>query len=182
MRIFIVVFCINILLSACQEVAAPTEMADKPNIFFDIKGFFEKEKARLETKNSFKKTVSINSESETKMLSVLNLDNELSIFIASDINKPAWSDKYKVDSIYNSQKKLSQLSYSALDESLKTKKIAIDFQNQAVSKITIQKATDNAVAQSKQLLTYDVTKGYTIQSEQSLSLSETKTISVKVDF
>lgn len=183
MRIFIL-FIISLLLfiSACQEISTPAQPSEKTNIFFDLKGFFQEEKAVLEKRNSFKKIVSINGVSEEKDLSTLNLDNELSIFMASDINKPAWSDKYKIDSIYGADNQLAQIKYHSLDESLKTKKINIDFKNNNVSKVAIEKSTDNAVAQSKQYLTYTKDKGYVIQSEQTLSLSETKTIIVSVDF
>lgn len=183
MRLFIVFLGLIVFLSACQEVAVVTpSSSDKPAIFFDLKAFFQKEKVRLEKIHSFKKTVSINGVSEEKELATLNFDNELSIFIASDINRPAWSDKYKVDSLFTPQKKLSKITYHLLDESLKTKKIVIDFQNDAVATIEIEKATDNAVAQSKQMLSYRVDKGYTIQSEQALTLSDTKKILVQVDY
>ncbi len=182
MRVYIVLFIINIiLLSACQEVATPTQQSEKIT-FFDLKSFFKKEKAYLEKLTAFKKTVSINGVTEEKALKTLNLDNELSIFIASDINRPAWSDKYRVDSIYSSKNQLTSITYNALDESLKTKNIIVDFENNTASKIAIEKTTNNAVAQSKQYLTYTVGKGYTIQSEQTLSLSDTKTIIVNVEY
>lgn len=171
-----------IFLSACQEVATPINQSDKPAIFFDLKAFFQKEKTRLEKINSFKKTVTINGVSEEKKLTTLNLDNELSIFIASDINRPAWSDKYKVDSLFATQKELNQITYTVLDKSLKTKKIIIDFQNNTAVNIEIERATDNAVAQSKQALSYSVGKGYSIQSKQALSLSDTKIILVQVEY
>ncbi len=183
MRLFIVFFIINILFSACQEVASPTKQAaDKPNIFFDLKGFFQKEKARLEKINSFQKIVSIDGVSEEKTLAKLDFENELSIFIASDINRPAWSDKYKVDSTFTEKNQLTKITYTALDNSLKTKSLSIDFQNNTASKIAIEKSTDNTIAQSKQFLTYNIGKGYTIQSEQTLSLSATKTIRVNVTY
>lgn len=182
MRLFIVLFIINIFFSACQEVATPTKQGDTPNIFFDLKGFFQKEKARLEKINSFKKIVSIDGVSEEKILSKLDFENELSIFIASDINRPAWSDKYKVDSTFTENNQLTKLTYTTLDNSLKTKSLAIDFQNNMASKIAIEKSTENTIAKSKQFLTYDIGKGYAIQSEQTLSLSSTKTIRVNVTY
>ncbi len=182
MRLCIVFLGLIAFLAACQEVTTPIDQSDKSVVFFDLKAFFQKEQVRLEKIKTFKKTVSINGISEEKELSTLNFDNELSIFIASDINRPAWSDKYKVDSLFTPQKKLSKITYTLLDKSLKTKKITIHFQNDAVATIEIEKATDNAVAQSKQTLSYTVDKGYVIQSEQALSLSDTKTILVQVDY
>jgi len=182
MRLFIVFFIINIFLSACNEIATPATQGDKPNIFFDLKGFFQKEKAHLEKINSFKKIVSIDGVSEEKTLTKLDFEKELSIFIASDINRPAWSDKYKVDSTFTEKNQLTKLTYTALDNSLKTKVLTIDFLNNIASKIAIEKSTDNTIAQSKQFLTYNIGKGYTIQSEQNLSLSTTKTIRVNVSY
>ena len=182
MRLYIVFLGFMVLVSACQEVDTPIQQSDNPAIFFDLDNFFQQEKARLEKVSSFTKTVSINGVSETKELTALDLDNELSIFIASDINRPAWSDKYKVDSLLSTTKQLNQLIYTALDETLKTKKLTVSFQNNQVANIAIEKATDNAVAQSKQSLTYTVDKGYAIQSQQALSLSEAKTILVQVNF
>lgn len=182
MRLYIVFLGLLIFLSSCQEITTPIKQSNKPVIFFDLEAFFQKEKAHLVKINSFKKTVVINGISEEKTLETLNFDNELSIFIASDINRPAWSDKYKVDSLFTPQKELDRITYHALDETLKTKKITIDFQDNVVINIDIEKATDNAVAQSKQTLSYGVGKGYKIQSEQALSLTDTKTILVQVDY
>ncbi|MEM1123338.1 MAG: hypothetical protein AAGJ18_23055 [Bacteroidota bacterium] len=184
MRICLVLFMVMmVIFSACQEAVTPTQSLEKQtNIFFDLKGFFEKEKALLAKVDLFIKTVSINGASENKSVKSLNLDNELSIFMASDINRPAWSDKYQVDSTFNTDDRLLSIVYTALDEQLKIKKLTINFDNQKPTKIAIEKATDNPVAQSKQFLNYTVGKGYSIQSEQTLSLSDTKTIIVSVEY
>ena len=171
---------INLLFCACQEVTAPTGSIEQSNVFFSLKDFFEQEKKHLETIQHFKKTVSINDQSEIKELDKLNLDNELSIFIASDINRPAWSDKYKVDSTFSTENQLTSITYLALEETLKTKKIEINFYEGTVAKVLIEKATDNAVAQSKQILNYHVGQGYSVQSNQSMRFSDSKTIVVEV--
>lgn len=182
MRFTIFFFFLIMLFSACQETANPINPEKKTNIFFDLKGFFQKEMIQLKDLKSFQKTVSINDKTEQQQLEKLDLDNELSIFIASDINRPAWSDKYKVDSVFSNQQQLIQINYIALDDKLKTKKLIIDFQNNVVAKISVEKAVDNAVAQSTQELIYKVGKGYSIQSVQSLSYSEIKTIKVEVEY
>jgi hypothetical protein len=51
-----------------------------------------------------------------------------------------------------------------------------------VSNIIIEKSIDNAIAQSKQILTYTVAEGFSIQSKQTLRLSDPKDILVKVEF
>ncbi|MEM6318374.1 MAG: hypothetical protein AAF960_11935 [Bacteroidota bacterium] len=182
MRLLIVFTFLILTLLACQQKATPIDQNQTPNVFFDLKGFFEKEKAQLNTRSSFQKTVEINGAVEQKQLAQLNFDNELAVFVASDINRPAWSDKYRVDSIFGDSQELRQIQYESLDASLKTKKIVIDFDNNSVAEILIEKGIDNAVAQSKQTLLYQVAKGFYIQSEQALTLSETKNISVKVTY
>lgn len=179
---FIFIFLFGFALAACQSETQTPSPTNKALFFFNLKDFFQKEITRLESINSFKKTVQINELQEEKTIQNLNLEEELSVFIASDINKPAWSDKYKIDSIFANQNQLKQINYSALRPNLKTKKISIDFSNNVVSNIIIEKSIDNAIAQSKQILTYTVAEGFSIQSKQTLRLSDPKDILVKVEF
>ncbi len=159
-------------------------MPDKEvaSTFFDLKTFFKQEIAQLSDVKRFKKTVSINGVKEDKQLTKFNLEAELVIFTNSDINRPAWSDKYRVDSIFNKKKELVQLKYSVLDEKLKTQNLTINYKNNSVASIEIVKNLDNAIATAHQTLTYTVGRGYSIQSHQSLSFSETKNIFIEVEY
>lgn len=178
-QIFILTLVCSFLIR-CQST--PQVEQKTSAAFFDLKNFFEQEKKQLKKVNRFVKTVSINEQQEVKELENLNFEDEFSIFIASDINRPAWFDKYGIDSIFDTTNNLERLTYTALDSSLQTKNIAVHFSNKEVASIAIHKSTDNAIAQSSQDLLYIVNEGYSIKTQQTLSLSESKTIIVEVDY
>ena len=102
--------------------------------FFDLKGFINTEIGRLAKKDSFKKTVYINGASEEKKVQSLNLKNEMKPFLNSDINKPAWTDKYLTDSLFNEKQELISLTYSALDSTLRTQSLSIEFEKNGSAK------------------------------------------------
>ena len=92
-------FLISILISffACgDKTNAPVKALEKP--YYDVKGFFDGETKRLtEGGMKIKKTVTVNGKSETKIIEKPNFEEEFKLFVASDINRPAWSDKYHVN-------------------------------------------------------------------------------------
>jgi len=182
MRLFSIVFLGIITLFSCNQDRNPESQKSSSVVFFDLNTFFEKEIQSLSSINSFTKTVTINGRTEEQKLNKLDFENEFSIFTAADINRPAWSDKYAIDSLFNSQNQLTQIRYQAMDAQLKTKTLTIKFLNSKVVSIYIEKNMDNAVATSSQTLYYEVNKGYTIQSQQDLSFSESRNFQIKVDY
>ncbi|MEK7254564.1 MAG: hypothetical protein AAB316_07460, partial [Bacteroidota bacterium] len=116
-----------LLLFACQDNQPSGESkSDSSQPFFDLKGYFNQEVQRLANIRSIKKTAVVDGQKEEKMLDTLNFEQELKIFSDNDINRPAWSGKYQMDSIFNENKELVKLNYTASDESLKTQKMEID--------------------------------------------------------
>ena len=178
MRLLLFTFLLGFL--SCQSNTTTVSTASTFNAFFDLKKFFNQEISQLSNVKQFKKTISINGIEESQELTGLNLEEELAIFINSDINRPAWSDKYRVDSIFNEKKELVQLEYHSLDKKLKTQKLNVRYQDNSVISIEIIKNLDNAVAKSNQVLTYFAQKGYRIHSRQALSFSETKELHIEV--
>ena len=95
----------------CSDFS-PTEASASLKVkkYFDLKGFMQEEVKRLSGREAFTKSLYVNGETETKSEVKIDLDKELDIFSESDINRPAWSDKYKVDSLFNEQKELLALT------------------------------------------------------------------------
>lgn len=88
--------------------------------FFDLKGYFSSEAARLSKLNpEINKTAVYNKQSETKKVHITNWANELSMFSESDINKPAWRANYSI------QSSDTLVRYKAKDTTLRTQLIAI---------------------------------------------------------
>lgn len=103
-------------VSSCAE---PEKESVKMS-YIDIKGFFESEAKRLTiAKKQVNKSVEQNGSSEVKNKLIVDWNNELSLFMASDINKPAWRNSYKVKASGNS------IFYVAIDTSLRTRVIEI---------------------------------------------------------
>lgn len=173
-----------VLLNACQSASEQADQApeEMPLAFFDIKGYFSKEKERLvQTQPAVTKKVAINGETEEKKLDSLDFGRELTVFIQSDINRPDWVEKYRIDSVMQGNK-LTELHYQALDDKLRTRQIDIIFNNDQVNEIHIEKGGTNIVAGSEQELTYLPGQGYTIKSRQYTALSRDKELSIEVRF
>lgn len=159
-----------------------SERIDKAFKYFDLKGFIEMEAERLAERTSFTKTVFVNGEQETKSFNHINAKVELMPFSDSDINKPAWSDQYDIDSIFNQNKELIGLKYQTKDKKLKTQQISIDFNKNRVIEVYIENATNSSVADNHQTLVYRPDKGFSIESMQKVSLMDENLFKVEVSF
>ncbi|RYG09492.1 MAG: hypothetical protein EOO07_23780, partial [Chitinophagaceae bacterium] len=75
-----------------KEAEANTDL-----LYFDVKGYFEKEINRLQKLNpEVNKTVSINGAAENKIAKIANWTKELAIFVNADINKTSWKGSFKI--------------------------------------------------------------------------------------
>lgn len=149
-----------IFISSCSS---REEMKTK-TAFFDMKGFFEAEVKRLTSKRSaVNKSVRQNDQSEIKKKISVDWGNELALFIASDINKPAWKDSYKISG------DSTHFSYVAIDTNLRTRsvEIKIDQQGRAVF-FKIKNITSSKLYESSEELTYIPDSIYTINKNQSV--------------
>src|ERR1700688_2857367 len=82
------------LLPGCQPGVKETGAA---LTYFDLKGYFKKNAAQFSLHNRpVFKTVVHNGITESKKIQIDNWERELSLFIGSDINKPAWKDSYQI--------------------------------------------------------------------------------------
>jgi hypothetical protein len=121
-----------ILLACFQSCSRDSNGVGNNVKFFDLKGYFEAESARLTKINRpVTKTAVHNSSTETKKLYISSWKTELSLFIESDINKPAWKASYRAS---NSE---GITTYTAIDSALKTRYIIIKKQQGKVKLILI---------------------------------------------
>lgn len=134
--------------------------------YWDIKGFFESEVQRLtKSKKPVDKTVTRNKISETQTRRSVNWKNELSLFIESDINKPAWRDSYKIT------EDNSEIIYMAIDSNLRTRAIQIKKDVRGgLRHISIINQTKNNLYQSSEQLTYVPDSVYKIDKSQHVLL------------
>lgn len=141
--------------------------------FFDIKGFFEADSARLTKENPLiTKTVTHNKIPETQKVHISNWGTELSLFIQSDINKPAWRNSYEVKATGNIT------IYRAKEPSLKTREVVIKKENDQLKWIMIINHTKNILYENTEKLSYFPDSLYLIQKKQSVRVLGTDTYRV----
>lgn len=143
----------------------PTAETVSANNYFDLKKYFTEEASRI-SKNypQIKKSVSRNGETETKIVSIQNWPAELALFIESDINKPSWQRSYRKEVSGNFK------IYTALDKSLRTRKIVIKQEKKQVIWILIENYTRNELYSTIEKLSYFPGSHYEIRKNQSIRL------------
>ena len=159
---------------------------ENPNVqhqsFFDINDFLEKEMTQLSKVKSIKKKVVVNDKVDEQILEKFDLEKDLTIFRNSNINKIAWLDKYNVDSTINSSGQLIELKYQATDPKLKTQEFTISYADEKVNSISIKNNSANQVSDLQQILHYYSMKGYSVESNQKVTLSGEQKLKVEVKF
>lgn len=183
MRSTILVLTSCLLLAACSPAPQPdaSKMTAKP--FFDLKGYFGQQMTDLARKNpSVVKRLRIGEKTEEITPDSIDFKQELKVFADADLNRPAWFDKYTVDSIRNDAGELTHIAYKALATDLKVQQLEIDFAAGTASRIHIVSQLKTAVADSKQDLTYEPSVGYKVVDEQKITMAEPKIYSVEVQW
>lgn len=140
------------------------QAADTTNAYFSLEAFFTSEIDRLTAlAPTLNKTVSRNGVSEKKEVQIENWENELALFIDSDINKPAWQKSYRIDSTERS------VVYKSIDPELRTQKITIDKnENGLIKHIAISNHTSNMLYQTAEQLDYYPDSLYRINKQQQV--------------
>ena len=171
----------NVLLTA-TGFAMLFSTACKPDIkqtgttlkYFDIKGYFTADTAWLNKHiNTVTKTVMHNGVTESKSVKIDNWGQEVDLFTAADINKPAWKDSYTI--VADSD----VLMYKTNDPSLKMQEMVIKKENHKVKWILIYNKTKNILYQTIEKLTYYPDSLYVIEKRQRVRLLGTNTYSIR---
>jgi len=151
---------LTICLTSCKPAIKETGASLK---YFDIKGYFEKDSARLTQAHKMVfKTVSHNGVAESRKMYIANWGLELNFFKSSDINRPAWRDSYTIQTDSNF------LIYKAKDPDLKTREIMIKMVNKKVKWILITNYTKNLLYTTKEKLSYFPDSLYSIEKMQAV--------------
>lgn len=158
------------LLLGIASCKRDSNAAADTKVFFDIKGYFEADSAQLSKKNPLVvKTVTHNSSPETKKVHISDWGTELSLFIQSDINRPAWRDSYEISTTDNITR------YKAKDPSLKTQTVLLKTENGKLKWIMIVNHTKNILYENTEKLTYFADSLYLIQKRQRVRILGTDT-------
>ncbi|MBC7418861.1 MAG: hypothetical protein H7325_11995 [Pedobacter sp.] len=139
------------------------------NAYFDLKGYFEKEIERYNSrKPTVEKTVAINGKANTKKLVIKDWPRELAIFIDADINKSAWRGEFKIEKSGN------ETHYSTANKKIPVKEVLISDKFGKVAKIEVIIANVNLLYKSNDTLTYYPDSLYQIVKQQKIRLMDVK--------
>lgn len=174
-----------LLLLCCIVLACETkDLSQLPEVaFFDLKAYFKTEQSELDKIKKVRKTVNVDGvlESKTVEINGVDFEEELALFVDSDINKVSWLDQYETESLMENGK-IKQLRYIAKKEQLKTQKLTVHFEGSVVDSIHILRKTSSIAAQLEQELTYLPNQGYRITSRQQTTMSDENEIALDVVF
>lgn len=177
------IFWLTIILAISFCTSCEVENVKKSHqSFFDMNDFLDKEIDQLSNLESIKKQVEINEKVDEQILKTFDLEKDLTIFRNANINKVAWLDKYQVDSTMNNSGQLVELKYQATDPKLKTQEFNISFSEGKVKSILIKNASGNQVSELEQILQYHAMKGYSVISNQKVSLSKGQSLKIEVEY
>jgi hypothetical protein len=145
--------------------------------FFDLKEYFKNEANRLARLNTgINKSVAHNGATQSKKVKITNWARELNLFTESDINKPAWSRSYYVDSTATS------ITYKAKYPELKTRYITICKEGGKVTAIEIENDTHNILYNTTEKLTYMPEAFYLIEKTQKVKVMGGNSYRIKGEF
>jgi hypothetical protein len=164
---------------SCKQDSSANKV---PTQFFDLKGYFSGEAARLAKLNpEISKTAVYNKQPETQKVHIANWTNELSMFSESDINKPAWRASY------SAQLSSGFITYKAKDPDLKTQDIVIKKDGDKIRWIFIYNHVRRTLFnitlyETKETLSYFPDSLYQVQKRQSTRVLGIHTYTVKGAF
>lgn len=168
-KLFIPVFALA--LFSCnqrKEAEANTDL-----VYFDIKGYFEKEISRLQKLNPVvNKTVSVNGAVESKSSKIADWSKELAIFVNADINKTSWKGSFKT------KEQNGVDIYTSDHKKIPIKKISITWKDKKADIIEIIIDNKNILYRSQDTLTYFPDSLYSIKKQQKIRLLKDKKYSV----
>lgn len=154
-----------------------TAKANTDFMYFDLKGYFNKEIIRLKNDQAkVDKTVSINGVSETKSLLLTDWEKELAIFVDADINKNSWKGSFKTN------RKDDIITYTSDHKKIPVKKISVTEKLSKISRIEIIINNKNILFQSQDTLTYLPDQLYQIKKQQKIRFLAAKNYSIIARF
>ena len=158
-----------ILFTAVTLSCNSTDSVENNNLavkHFNIPAFIQHEIDSLKQLNPLiQKTVFKDTVEETRSLQIKNWENEFSSFKSIDLNKSAYADFIKVDTLQN----VLEYSFSDPDLDLSCVRVSLD-QNGNPQMISIQKKVKNNLYKTSEILVYEKSKFYMVEKNQDVKV------------
>ncbi|THH40623.1 hypothetical protein [Neolewinella litorea] len=157
------ILLLSLFLTGCYADDLREEMNEEP--FFDLAAYIDAQVDSLEQAGTaVTKTIFLNGTTETKKITDLNFGNDLKVFRESDINKPAYLDKYKVQREESADRIVR--TYTATDSTMQTRRLTVVSRDDRPIYLEIIRKTGTVLSEGDHRLVYDPTRGYRMRTEQ----------------
>ena len=160
------------IICGCNQAA--DNRPGNPADYFDIKGYFDKEVARL-SKDSLpiQKTVEVDGSEETKMIVVQDWKRELSAFSDAEINRASWRGLFVTSNSDDST------TYISDNEKVPVKEVTIYKSSGKVTGISIVVKNNNILYSSTDRLIYYPDSVYQVVKQQNIKLLSKRNYLIK---
>ena len=164
----------GVIFMACSTETSGTATPEHP-AFFDLSVFVKRLAKDLQQKE-IEKTVEVNGLSQTLKIDSVNWADELAPFAQSNLNRPAFWDKDRVDSLREGDRTI--ITYSALDSSLFTRTLRIEKLDTSPVFIQIHNRFSSLIANTSQHLEWGP-RHYEIYSEQYVKFGDDRVLKIR---
>lgn len=138
-----------LLLPAC----APSEKAGDLR-FFDLSGFARREQLRLSELGPVEKSVTLNGKEEKRILERPDWKAEMDLLAGADINKPAWKDSYRADTLRDAVGSPAMLAYKSLDSKLRVQRLEIFFEEGSLDSVSARMRVSTPLHDTEERISY----------------------------
>lgn len=138
--------------------------------YYDLPKFFENQINNLKSKGQWvRKHVTKDGHSHIIERGNIDWNEELGVFLDSDINRPAWRGEFKVDTINLEREYV--ITYKTGNEQIPVKNVVvtIDKQSKQCLKLTVDRRTENFLYKSDQSLYFTTGEGYIMKGKLSVT-------------
>jgi len=152
-----------LLIFICSCDVATDKNKSEVGSYFNIKGYFNKEIARLTKKGqSIQKTVGVNGSMETKTMNIGDWEKELSAFSNAEINRASWRG------LFVTTKKDNVVIYTSNDEKVPVKEVKLFMNDGIIKGLSIVIRNENILYDSTDSLAYFPDSIYQVKKQQNI--------------
>lgn len=172
-----------VLVASLFTACVPEKTAEQVELtpYFDLEAFIDTEVDRLEAEYpTADKEITFNEATESHEDMTLDYEDELSIFRNADINRPAWLDKYRIDTLREGEQTI--ITYLAQDSTLSIRKLTVTQRAAEVVRIEVDSRTGTVLSDGRRYLRYEPATGYLIDSYQDRRIGQSLDTRINVRF
>lgn len=176
------ILSICVVFSSCDKDPAEAYYEDQ-RFYYDLPSFIQKQIGNLKEKGQrIRKLVKKDGHSHIIEKGNINWEEELGLFLESDINRPAWRGEFKVDTIKLEREYVVTYKTENKEIPVRNVVITIDRKTGQCLKVTVDRRTENFLYSSDQSLYFTTGEGYMMKGKLSVNYLFDSEYSIESEF